>query len=74
MYVSKVVDSTCNPPRTLKSRILESLPDPYMHSRPQLKGRHGYRKSDEVTYTSIEQSHRPLRDHRGRRLDEGARM
>ena len=71
--VAKAVDSTRNPPRTLKTRMLANLPDPYMYGRPQIKGGHGYRKSDEVTYTSIEQSYRPLRDRQGRRLDSGAR-
>ena len=72
--VKKVVDSTRDPPRTLKTRVLATLPDPYMHNRPPLKGGHGYPQSDEVTHTSIEQSYRPLRDREGRRLDLGARM
>ena len=70
----KVVDSTKNPPRTLRSTLVIRQPDPYMHGRASLKGGYGYLPSDSVTYGSIEQSYRPLTNLNGRIIGAVTRM
>lgn len=70
----KVVDSTKNPPRTLRSTLLIRQQDPYMLGRARLKGGYGYIPSDSVTYGSIEQSYRPLTSQNGLIIGAVTRM